>query len=378
MVTAGAALRPPAAKAATFTTLYSFTGGAGNGGPSALIYQDGTLYGATGFGGTGYGTVFAVNATTGSGTVLYNFIGAADGAYPAAGLTYQDGTLFGTTASGGASSDGTVFAVDLATGTESVLHSFTGGRDGGFPDAALTEQGGKLYGTTSGGGDAGYGTVFRIDPATGAETVLHSFAGGNDSESPEAGLTYQGGMFYGTTRGIRAEGTGLGDGSVFAIDPSTRVETVLHSFMGGADGAQPVDAPIYVNGTLYGTTADGGGTGCHAPKFGCGTVFATDAASGATTILYSFTGKSRGNRPAGALIRKGNNLYGTTVFGGTANLGTLFKVDATTGAHKVLYSFSGVGDGGAPTAGLISQGGVFYGSASGGTSNAGAIFKFTP
>jgi uncharacterized repeat protein (TIGR03803 family) len=118
--------------------------------------------------------------------------GTDPGSYPAAGLAYVNGTLYGTTVHGGSSNPqspnlglGTVFAVSKS-GTERVLHSFTGRPDGAYPYAGLISVNGTLYGTTSGGGANGYGTVFAVS-TSGAERVLYSFKGGTDGANPQAG-----------------------------------------------------------------------------------------------------------------------------------------------------------------------------------------------
>jgi uncharacterized repeat protein (TIGR03803 family) len=129
---------------------------------------------------------------------------AYDGAGPEASLINVNGTLCGTTSGGGTYKCrgvdcGTVFSVGT-TGTENVLHDFSGTPDGNFPFAGLVDMNGILYGTTANGGTYGYGTVFSIT-ASGTETVLHSFGEGyaNDGVVPEAGLIDVNGTLYGTT-----------------------------------------------------------------------------------------------------------------------------------------------------------------------------------
>src|SRR5437667_269978 len=164
----------------------------------------GNLYGTTLFGGpsfngnpSGYGTVFKVD-TSGNETLLHAFTNEPDGANPYAGLvTDKRGNLYGATASGGAFGGGTVFKLDT-TGTEIVLHSFSG-TDGIQPQAGLVmDKAGNLYGTTVFGGASGGGTVFKLD-TTGTEIVLHSFSGA-DGLFPLAGLVMdEVGNLYGTT-----------------------------------------------------------------------------------------------------------------------------------------------------------------------------------
>lgn len=100
------------------------------------------------------------------------------------------------------------------------------------------------------------------------------------------------------------------------------VEKVIHAFKGGNDGANPVAQLIEVNGTLYGTTAIGGGTGC-APSHGCGTVFSIRP-KGTERIRYTFNGGSDGASPTARLIEVGGVLYGTT-----NKVGTLHPAPST-------------------------------------------------
>jgi uncharacterized repeat protein (TIGR03803 family) len=96
-----------------------------------------------------------------------------------------------------------------------VLHSFGSGSDGCNPGAGLLNVERKLYGTTQEGGAYGGGTVFRINPRTGTETVLHSFGYGSDGSHPQAALAEMNGMLYGTT----SYGGAHSDGTVFALTP---------------------------------------------------------------------------------------------------------------------------------------------------------------
>ena len=253
----------------------------------------------------------------------------ADGAVPYRNLLELNGSFYGTTVAGGTGDCagnegcGTVYMLAPKTGAEKVLYSFcskSNCTDGKAPYSSLTAADGVLYGTTFEGGDSescydGCGTAFSLDPNTGAETMLHSFAGGSaDGEYPVASLIDVDGTLYGTTR----EGGTDDDGTVFALDPGTGVETVLYSFAGGADGAYPTAGLINVAGTLYGTTASGGGTGC-SPDPGCGTAFSLDPSTGTEKVIHSFCSEKNcadGAQPRAGLIDVKGALYGTTVFGG--------------------------------------------------------------
>jgi uncharacterized repeat protein (TIGR03803 family) len=271
------------------TVLHSFTGGADGRDPKAGLVRDngGNLYGTTYTagdlacgGGFGCGVVFKLDAT-GRETVLYSFTGGADGTASAAGLlrdaagnlygtTYAGGDL-GCTPVGGGSGCGVVFKLDT-TGTETVLHRFTGGADGADPEAGLVrDSAGNLYGTTLAGGNlaCGCGVVFKLD-TTGKETILHRFTGGADGRNPGlAGLVRDSaGNLYGTTSA--GGNLACGCGVVFKLD-TTGKETVLHRFTGGADGAYPEAGLVRdAAGNLYGTASAGGDLACGG---GCGVVF---------------------------------------------------------------------------------------------------------
>jgi uncharacterized repeat protein (TIGR03803 family) len=257
---------------------------------AGLIDVNGTLYGTTEYGGTGScgcGIVYSIS-TSGSEKILYNFAGKPDGGAPAAGLIDVEGTLYGTTIAGGSSSSGTVYSI-TTTGAEKVLHSFTDSPDGASPTAGLIDVKGTLYGTTYEGGNKicleigpfACGIVYSIT-TTGKEKVLYSFTPYNSAAYyPYAGLVSVKGIMYGTTA-VGGGGYGCnndGCGMVYSVS-TTGHETVLHVFHDGdSDGASPdaTSTMTDVDGVLYGTTPNGGGSNCPSSgtlHLGCGTVFA--------------------------------------------------------------------------------------------------------
>ncbi len=299
--------------------LHSFGNGSDGEFPYAgLIDVNGTLYGTTSFGGTyggsmGEGTVFSIS-TGGTEQVLHSFGNGHDGLNPLASLTAVSGTLYGTTSFGGTYGDsGTVFSITTG-GTEQVLHNFGNGSDGGVPYAGLIDVNGTLYGTTSAGGTYGFGTVFSISTG-GTEQVLHSFGKGSDGSAPNAGLLDVNGTLYGTT----VLGGRRGDGTVFSISTAGK-ELVLHSFPGeSSDGEFPYAGLIDVNGTLYGTTGYGGTYG------DSGTVFSITT-GGTEQVLHNFGNGSDGTQPAAGLLDVNGTLYGTTANGGTHKDGTIYAL----------------------------------------------------
>jgi uncharacterized repeat protein (TIGR03803 family) len=238
--------------------LYSFDGQNGSYPDAGLVWDaSGNLYGATVKGGaSNLGTVFKVDAT-GKVTVLHSFSGGADGEFSYIyGALVRDaaGNFYGTTLAGGASDQGVVFKLDT-TGQETMIYNFTGGADGGYPYAGLVlDKKGDLYGTTYLGGASGQGTVFKVTNS-GKETVLFSFTGGADGGSPNARLLWdRKGNLYGTTYYGGASNAGV----VFKLD-RTHQETVLHSFDYVNDGGYPTATLIRdAGGNLYGTATAGG------------------------------------------------------------------------------------------------------------------------
>ena len=302
--------------------------------------------------------------------MVHSFGGAKDGNTPFGSLIYVDGNFLGTTSLGGAAAMGTVFKTS-SKGQERVLHSFGGGStDGAASEASLIESNGALYGTTYSGGPNDAGVVFRVSSA-GTEKVLHAFGGGQDGRYPRAGLIYVNNMLYGTTYAGGTCATYGGCGTIFAINPKTGAEHVLHSFGKGTDGAYPYYSGLtLIKSTLYGTTTLGG-------KYGYGAVF-SESLGGAERVLYSFKGEPDGANPWAGLIKVNSTLYGTTEFGGKIGHGAVFSL-STAGAEHVMYSFSTNNlqyDAAQPSTSLIYVNGTFYGTAGyGGVDGDGAIYS---
>ena len=213
--------------------------------------------------------------------------------------------------------------------TLTVLASFNG-NNGQLPQADLTLSGNTLYGTTTGGGANGYGTVFSVPVTGGSPTVLASFDGSN-GRYPAGGLTISGNNLYGTTY---YGGTIAGGmcGVVFSVPVTGGSPTVLASF-DGSNGQWP-EADLTLSGNiLYGTTNEGGANGY-------GTVFSVPVTGGSPTVLTSFNGSNGQYLYAGVTI-SGNNLYGTTEVGGDNGDGVVFSLPLSGGSPTVLASFNG-------------------------------------
>lgn len=286
--------------------------------------------------------------------VLHEFSGGvSDGSTPYSNVLLDAaGDLYGTTFTGGTADLGTVFKV-APDGTETVLYSFPGGTHGEYPRSGLVfDKSGNLIGTTEYGGTSNNGTVFQLSP-DGTETILYSFKGGSDGANPEYSdlLADNSGNFYGTT----IAGGAANMGTIFKL-ASNGAESVLYAFNGVGDG--PAGGLILdKKGNLYGTTFLGGDSNCQ--YLGCGIVYRLNTDE-SLTVLHTFEGLPQrdGSEPFGTLVAdRDGNLYGTASQGGTANdewqsgCGVVFKI-AVNGAETVLYLFSGGKDGCEPYAGL--------------------------
>ncbi len=233
--------------------------------PNGLVFDDaGNLYGTTYAGGTncnnqGCGTVFELSPTDNgwAQTVLYNFNQQPDAAYPSSSLVFDHlGNLYGTTQGGGAYGYGAVFTLKKSSAgwKEGVLWNFTSGEDGAQPLSVVVYQS-ALYGTTTSGGNFNVGTIFQLTPALGNwnMNVIHTFTGGNDGGVPFAGLLKAGNNLYGTTflGGLHEYGTVF---QLHSQSDGTWNENVIYSFTGGNDGGNPANQLIAGPGSLFGTT----------------------------------------------------------------------------------------------------------------------------
>ena len=357
-------------------TLYSFAGGNDGSTPLSSLIEDkmGNLYGTTVSGGVGggcadfgCGVVFKITPKNAE-SVLYSLCSqprCSDGQNPnSAVLAAAHGNLYGTTPGGGAHGYGAVFMLSR-DGAETVLYSFQGADDGENPQAPLiADKQDNLFGTTAIGGTNGGGVVFQLTPQ-GVESVLHSFSGGNDGAGPLAGLVFdKSGNLFGTT----SRGGPNNAGTVFEITPSG-TETVLYAFTNDANPQASVI--VDKQGNLFGTTLFGG-------KYGAGTVFKC-ALDGTETDLYSFAGGKDGADPQSSLIADSNgNLYGTTSAGGANGRGTVFRL-SPGGKETVLYAFTGGSDGEYPSAGLVAdrKGNLFGTTSAGGAASVGTVFELS-
>jgi uncharacterized repeat protein (TIGR03803 family) len=220
-------------KTGKYSVLYSFAGGSDGNAPVGGLIRDpaGNLYGTTFYGGGGCtfgcGTVFKVDHS-GNETVLYRFTDGSDGGFPTGRLLRDTaGNLYGTSSAGGnfgcslGEGCGVVFRLDTSN-RETVLYTFTGGVDGEYPYPGLSmDSSSTLYGATWLGGNFGKGVVFKLN-TSGTETVLHSFTGGSDGTYPGDLLLDSAGDLYGVAAGGGNPNCQGGCGTVFEIVHSSR------------------------------------------------------------------------------------------------------------------------------------------------------------
>jgi uncharacterized repeat protein (TIGR03803 family) len=387
----------------SFNSLVNFdvTNGLNPDAVSLVQGLDGNLYGTTIYGGAnlscnpkqvGCGTVFKITPS-GALTTLYSFCSTTnctDGSYPIGGLILAtDGNLYGTTSGGGSIGFGTVFKV-TGSGTVTTLYNFcsqTNCVDGREPSAPLIQgTDGSLYGTTVLGGTGGCGgchgggVAFKLTLA-GILTVIHDFCTGTctDYGDPSNQLV-QGsdGNFYSVITGR----SGYSGGNVFKMTPAG-VVTILYTFCAQTnctDGAFPVGNLVQgSDGNFYGLTSGGG-------AFGDGIFYKITTTGKPTTLLsfdYETTGDLGALPQAGLILATDGHYYGTTFQGGGGcvfGCGTVLEL-TSAGALTTLHLFDGSGansDGAGPYGLYQHTNGNFYGATNaGGTSNDGALFDLS-
>ena len=375
------AARP--AQAQTETVLYNFTGGSDGSHPDTSLISDGAgnFYGATELGGScpgwndyGCGVVYELSLNGGGGwnqTVLHTFSAPPDGANPIFAPVVFDrvGNLYGTTGYGGWDNVGALFEVSPAGAnwTETVLYSFSPGSSGYPHDNLIIDPAGNLYGTAN-------GAVFELSPSGGGWTYQVIYA----VDDP-VGLTMDaaGNIF------------GASNYTVFELSPNGNGgwnPTVIHTFAGAPkDGYDAAGVPVLDHaGNLYGTTYYGGAKNLGTVYRLSPITKGKKKGQWKETILHSFRGGKDGANPvAGIVLDAAGNIYGTTFYGGKSGVGTVFELMPQAGKgsykEKVLWTFNGT-DGMLPYGRpILDSAGNLYGTADeGGSYGNGVVFEVTP
>jgi uncharacterized repeat protein (TIGR03803 family) len=342
------------------SVIYKFKGGNDGAAPSGTLVFDaaGNLYGTTVTGGNdlcaeGCGTVFKLSPNqNGSWTesIISRFLGGADAEEPGLGVVFDAaGNLYGA-AGGGCIEEcnGTIFKLAPnpdGTWTESLLYTFLGGLDGGFPSALVLDDAANIFGTTVSGGTTqspcgGCGTVYELSPSgsgTWEKTILYSFNDGLDGGLPSGGVTFDraGNLFGETYDGGSFACPDVGCGVIYELTPESGgwKFSVQHTFNGvdGSKGSQPSGGlALDRKGNLYGTTGTGGDLACNNGS-GCGTIFKLAPQTGghfSFTMIDEFNGTSGSSPMTGVVVDAAGNLYGTTFAGGSpaCGCGVVFTV----------------------------------------------------
>jgi len=330
----------PAQAATSPKVIYAFQGypndGASPGGGS-LIFVAGYYYGTTQFGGTyNKGAVYRVNAA-GSESILYSFQGGSnDGCFPNGSLAYvkSAGALYGATPNCGPNNAGVVYSIPLSGGSETIIHSFTNGADGGFPVAAPTLVGNTIYGTTTGAGALGAGTIYEWNLENNAFSTVYAF----DPVVDNGGIPLTPLIPYGK-KGLAGacNGGSLGQGAAFVFDLISDTIVDRYLFTGGSeDGSSPYgNIAADKAGNIYGTDTAG--------ALGSGVVYQWTPGSTFVNLLHVFGSSSTDGQFGNgvAYSETTRDLVGTTSGGGTNSVGTVFTLNLTSGAYQVDVNFGG-------------------------------------
>jgi uncharacterized repeat protein (TIGR03803 family) len=338
-----------AAQAQALGVVHAFSGADGAALWGSLNVLGSTIYGRTLNGGAeGAGTLFAV-APDGAGfRVVHSFPAGADngeGSHPRHDAMWWDGTSFwGTLMDGGRADKGAVFRFDPAAGTVTTVRLNDGAPTDGWEAHSGVVAGGDgaLYGMTAKGGEHDKGAIVRLDPATGASKVVHSFEK-KTGDDPHGRLTLgsDGRTLFGMTRTGGKADTGV----VFSFDPATSRYTVLHEFGAATDATNGATADhgylTVVGDQVWGLTADGG-------EQALGTLFRIGQDGSGFTILHHFGAGADGKKPHASLTQHGDFLYSTAITGGAYDRGTVWRVRTDGTGYETLASLDGTRTGGYP------------------------------
>ncbi|MET0619589.1 MAG: choice-of-anchor tandem repeat GloVer-containing protein [Thermoanaerobaculia bacterium] len=343
-----------------FAVVHDFAVGDGRQPGELVDGGDGYLYGANSIGSNANnGTVFRV-AANGDFDVLHTFLDSEDGPPVGRPLRATDGRIYGPAFGNPfAPGEGGIYGVDADGSNFEMIFSFLPDAPSKPTAAFLLGADGAFYGTTSAGGPAGKGMVYRLELPDDL-TVLHTFSGA-DGAFPSVLIEGEPGTLYGST------GAGgppqLDDGVVFRIDSNGF--SLLHTFDLSNDGSGPSGLALAPDQSLFGTT--------FYSSPGAGTLFHFDTL-GAFEVTHDFM-PEEGAGPAGPLVWPGDGFYGVTLGGGESGAGTLYQVDEG-GAFSTVRSFAGFE--GSPGSIRIGADGQFYGVGTTGTGiGYGGLFRLT-
>jgi uncharacterized repeat protein (TIGR03803 family) len=369
----------------------------------------GHLYGTTYYGGlltlceNGCGTIFSFSPISGgwSYQTIYSFTGTFDGKIPAAAPSIPDasGDLYvatqGFVAINYTAPEEMWFKLSPASGGQwkgTVVADVPTSKDGYDPMAPLLLDPNYQtisYGTTLGGGSAGWGTVFVMYNNGGSglkPVIIYNFLFAGDGGLPYGGLaTDAAGNLYGTAAYGGALDCPEGCGTVFKLSPGSDLNnwnfSTLYSFKNEADGRTPLGAAaIDAAGNVYATSSYGGGPNCG--PYGCGAVIEVPAAGGSARIVHAFQGGSDGGSPYlnSVAVDTAGDIYGVNTAGGTNGTGVVYRLSRGSGdtwKETVLYNFLPTDTYNVFTPALDSAGNVYGTTRLGGVNNLGTVIELS-
>jgi uncharacterized repeat protein (TIGR03803 family) len=337
-----------------------------------LTFNAGKFYGVTTYGGTSsYGVIFEWDPTTNIYTKKIDFDGV-NGRYPTGGsMTFSNGKFYGTTLYGGSINRGVIYEWDPATNIY-IQKIDLANTVANSPYGSLTLVNNVFYGTTYYGGNFGLGTIFKWDPFTNVFQKKADFNGADNGQIPVGTLTLSGGKLYGTTPGGGAGEAAYGKtGVIFEFDPLTDILTKKIDFNAPTlNGTIPKGSLTVAGGKFYGMTSKGG-------LNNSGVIFEWNPTTATYSKIFDFSSVN-GSNPAGSLTENNGKLYGMTSAGGANGVGVIFEWDPLTNAYTKKIDLITV-NGSNPLGNLTYNAGKFYGMTfSGGINNKGVIFDWNP
>ena len=310
---------------AGYHVLYNFPSGYGPGGsnPTDLEISGSTLYGSTMFGGNtadgtvfnpGGGMVFSINTDASAFTILHSFALNSDFNSVVPTITLYGSKIYGFR--GHEDTDqGAAFSMDINGSNFQIIYSFSG--YGYLPSlSSPVVDGLNMYGSDTGSGVSG-GSIFAINLTSGSLSTLHPFTGTNNDGYAPAGLMLSGPTLYGVTQ----QGGSSGNGTLFSVSTGGYSFQTLHSFTGGNGGGIPKTAPIIYNSILYGASEGG--------QFNNGILYSVKLDGTNFNTMHAFAGSpSDGKSPNwNSFVLNNSTFYSTTEFGGNANAGVIFSIN---------------------------------------------------
>lgn len=303
---------------------------------------NGKLYGYTNGGGTfGYGTFFEFNPITNTKTIIKNFSqSGGDGTYiSGTPLQASNGKIYGMLSVGEFNFGmAIIFEYDISTNTYTETFDLNAIGVGGSAGGLIQASNGKLYGMSN-------AYIIEYDIITQVASIVFDFTT-SDAVNPYGKLMQaSNGKLYGTTNqgGLNFEGV------IFEFDLTTNTYTKKIDLI-NATGAYPYcTLREFTNGKLYGTTSSGGVNSA-------GTLFEYDFTSNTYIPVFNFQYPISSSPYGSLLLASDNKFYGTTYYGGTNNIGTVFQFEPITNTLNYILNFDGGNFGENPRTDLIELG----------------------